>query len=41
MPLIEERLQDFRPKELVQIADAYVARGCWEMGIRWDSEGKS
>jgi len=26
VPLIEERLQDFRPKELVQIADAYVAR---------------
>lgn len=25
VPLIEERLQDFRPKELVQIADAYVA----------------
>eukprot|EP00435_Cladocopium_sp_Y103_P018359 s1225_g4.t1 len=24
VPLIEERLQDFRPKELVQIADAYV-----------------
>lgn len=25
VPLIEERLQDFRPRELVHVADAYAS----------------